>query len=103
MILDHLIHSYVDLKILSISNMNTKGYISDVLKWKFNENDGFKSLTIGGGGYTFPRYMEITYPKAHIDVVEIDPQVTQVVYEHLNMPKNTKINYPILPTAAGML
>jgi spermidine synthase len=62
-----------------------------VLKWRFKKDGAFKSLTIGGGGYTFPRYMEITYPKAHIDVAEIDPQVTKVVYEHLNMPKNTKI------------
>jgi spermidine synthase len=91
MILDHLIHSYVDLNNPLHIEYEYERIYSDVLKWKFNENDEFKSLTIGGGGYTFPRYMEITYPKAHIDVVEIDPQVTRVVYECLNMPKNTRI------------
>jgi len=91
MILDHLIHSYVDLTNPLHIEYEYERIYSDVLKWKFNENNEFTSLTIGGGGYTFPRYMEITYPKAHIDVVEIDPQVTQVVYEHLNMPKDTRI------------
>ena len=91
MMLDNLIHSYVNLDDpLHVEYKYEKIY-ADVLKWRFNKNGEFKSLTIGGGGYTFPRYMEITYPKAHIDVAEIDPQVTKVVYEQLAMPKNTKI------------
>lgn len=91
LILDNLIHSYVDLDNPLYVEYEYERIYADVLKWRFKEDGAFKSLTIGGGGYTFPRYMEITYPKAHIDVAEIDPQVTRVVYEHLNMPKNTKI------------
>ena len=51
----------------------------------------FRSLTIGGGGYTFPRYMETSFPAAKIDVVEIDPQVTKVVYQHLSLPEHSRI------------
>jgi spermidine synthase len=91
MVLDHLIHSYVKLDDpLHIEYPYEKIY-ADVLKWRFTKNTGFRSLTIGGGGYTFPRYMEVSYPGAHIDVVEIDPLVTKVVYDYLGMPKNTKI------------
>jgi spermidine synthase len=51
----------------------------------------FRSLSIGGGGYTFPRYMELSYPRADIDVVEIDPEVTNAVYRYLGLPRDTRI------------
>jgi spermidine synthase len=64
---------------------------ADVLKWRFSNDSPFKSLTIGGGGYTFPRYMEAYYPNAGIEVVEIDPEITGVVYGYLGLPGNTRI------------
>lgn len=91
MVLDNLIHSYVNLEKPTHIEYEYERIYADFLKWKFKQNSEFKSLTIGGGGYTFPRYIETVYPNSHIDVVEIDPQVTQVVYERLGMPKNTKI------------
>ena len=92
LVLDHLIHSYVSLdNPMHIEYPYEKIY-ADVLKWRFKNGAPFRSLTIGGGGYTFPRYMEISYPKAHIDVVEIDPQVTKVVREQLRLPATTRIS-----------
>lgn len=44
-----------------------------------------RALVIGGGGYTFPRYAQETMPASHVDVVEIDPKVTQVAREHLGL------------------
>jgi spermidine synthase len=35
--------------------------------------------------------MEVVYPKAQIDVVEIDPEVTNIVYKHLGLSANTRI------------
>ncbi len=91
LILDNLIHSYVNLdNPLHIEYEYEKIY-SEVLKWRFPRDASFSSLTIGGGGYTFPRYMELYYPNSRVDVVEIDPMVTQVVYKHLGLPKETKI------------
>ncbi len=91
MILDNLIHSYVSLDNPLHIEYEYERIYADVLKWKFKKDLDFKSLTIGGGGYTFPRYMEIYYPNAHIDVVEIDPEVTRIVYSHLGLPKTTRI------------
>lgn len=91
MVLDNLIHSYVALdNPLHIEYEYEKIY-ADVLRWKFEKDQKFKSLTIGGGGYTFPRYMEASYPNAEIDVVEIDPEVTRIVHKHLGLPSNTRI------------
>lgn len=91
LVLDNLTHSYVNLKDpLHIEYKYEKIY-AEVLKWRFAEDAGFRSLTIGGGGYTFPRYMEVSYPNSSIDVVEIDPEITRVVYDYLGLPRNTKI------------
>ncbi len=92
MVLDNLIHSYVCLEDPLHIEYEYERIYSDVLKWKFKRDENFKSLTIGGGGYTFPRYMEVVYPKAQIDVVEIDPEVTNIVYKHLGLSANTRIN-----------
>ena len=42
-------------------------------------------LVIGGGGYTFPRYAKTELPETVMDVVEIDPGVTKVAYDHLGL------------------
>jgi spermidine synthase len=46
---------------------------------------------IGGGGYTFPRYIEVTYPNSQIEVAEIDPGVTETAYAYLALPRDTRI------------
>jgi spermidine synthase len=91
MVLDNLIHSYVCLEDPLHIEYEYERIYSDVLKWKFKKDENFKSLTIGGGGYTFPRYMEVVYPRAQIDVVEIDPEVTNIVYKHLGLSADTRI------------
>jgi predicted membrane-bound spermidine synthase len=91
LVLDNLIHSYVNPgDPLHIEYRYEKIY-TDVLEWRFPKDEAFKSLTIGAGGYTFPRYMEVSYPRAQIDVVEIDPEVTRVSYDYLGLPADTKI------------
>jgi spermidine synthase len=91
MVLDNLIHSYVCLDDPFHIEYEYERIYADVLKWKFQNDTPFKTLTIGGGGYTFPRYMELSYPKAQVDVVEIDPDVTKIVYEHFKLPRTTRI------------
>jgi spermidine synthase len=63
-----------------------------VFQWKFGKGSDFQSLTIGGGGYTFPRYMEAFYPNSGIDVVEIDPVLSRVAFTHLGLPAGTRIH-----------
>jgi spermidine synthase len=91
LVLDNLVHSYVNpADPLHIEYRYEKVY-ADILTWRFGKNAAFHSLTIGAGGYTFPRYMEVFYPNARIDVVEIDPEVTKTSYEHLGLPQTTRI------------
>jgi spermidine synthase len=92
LVLDNLLHSYVNLNDpLHIEYPYEKIY-SEVFHWKFGKGSAFQSLTIGGGGYTFPRYMEAFYPNSGIDVVEIDPGVSRVAYTHLGLPVSTRIH-----------
>jgi spermidine synthase/Tfp pilus assembly protein PilF len=48
-------------------------------------------LVIGGGGYVFPRYIEHIWPDSRIDVIEIDPGVTEVAMQAFGLQRNTKI------------
>ncbi|MCX8034099.1 MAG: fused MFS/spermidine synthase [Thermodesulfovibrio sp.] len=91
LVLDNLIQSYVSLDNPLYLEYEYLRVYADILKWRFDKNNTFKTLSIGGGGYTFPRYMEVYYPNAEIDVVEIDPEVTQVAYEYLGLSPNTRI------------
>jgi spermidine synthase len=91
LILDNLVHSYVNLKEPLHIEYQYEIIYADVLKWRFKKDNSFRSLTIGGGGYTFPKYMEAFYPNSYLDVVEIDPEVTRIVYSHLGLPNSTRI------------
>jgi spermidine synthase len=64
---------------------------ADLVAWKAKSNPQFRALIIGGGGYTFPRYLEMKYPAAQIDVIEIDPHLTEIAHEHLGLSRNTRI------------
>jgi spermidine synthase len=63
----------------------------EIVQWKIGKGEFLKTLFIGGGGYTFPRFMEARYPNAGIDVVEIDPMVTQVSQKYLGISPASKI------------
>jgi tetratricopeptide (TPR) repeat protein len=54
--------------------------------------DKLNVMAIGGGGYVFPRYIETNWPQSRIDVVEIDPAVTEAAIEAFGLARNTSIN-----------
>ena len=49
-----------------------------------------KALIIGGGGFSFPRFLEATYPCKRIDVAEIDPAVKRAAQDKLALPPDDK-------------
>jgi len=51
----------------------------------------FNALCIGGGGYVFPQYLEKNWPKSSIEVIEIDPDVTQAAYKFLGLSEDTSL------------
>jgi spermidine synthase len=63
----------------------------EMVRWQAKKRTSFKALFLGGGGYTFPRFIEAKYPNAEIHVVEIDPEITRMVKKYLGVSENTKI------------
>ena len=91
LVLDHLVHSYTDLNDPFYLEYEYIQIYEEVVRWQSKKRKSFKTLFIGGGGYTFPRFIEAKYPKATIEVVEIDPEVSKVVHQYLGISENTKI------------
>src|SRR5204863_249280 len=52
------------------------------------------TLFLGGGSYTFPRYLRHTYPSTVCEVAEIDPSVTRT-----NPARNVPRMLPTMPQA----
>jgi len=91
LVLDHLVHSYADLEDPLYIEYEYIRIYEEMVRWQASKRGAFKALFLGGGGYTFPRFMEAKYPKAVIHVVEIDPEITRVVQKYLGISEDTKI------------
>ncbi|CAN5881694.1 hypothetical protein BH23PLA1_BH23PLA1_37340 [soil metagenome] len=50
-----------------------------------------RALFLGGGSYTFPRYLQHVFPNAECVVSEIDPAVTEANHIALDLPRDTPI------------
>ncbi len=83
--LDHLVHSSVDPYDPGYLYYHHEHTQMEFLRLARTQTAEPKALVIGGGGYTFPRYALEMMPEAHVDVVEIDPKVTQVARDHLGL------------------
>jgi spermidine synthase len=91
LVLDHLIHSYSDLEDPFYLEYEYIRAYEEVVRWRARGNDAFRALFIGGGGYTFPRFLDAKYSKATMDVVEIDPEVTRVSQEYLGLSETKRV------------
>jgi spermidine synthase len=91
LVLDHLVHSYTDLKDPLYLEYEYIRMYEEMVRWQAKKRRSLKALFLGGGGYTFPRFIEAKYPYAEIDVVEIDPEITRVVKKYLGISESSKI------------
>jgi spermidine synthase len=91
LVLDHLIHSYVLPEDPTFLGYGYERVYDEITAYHARGRTQLDTLFIGGGGYTFPRYIEAVYPGSTIDVMEIDPAVTQAAYDHLAMPITTRV------------
>ncbi len=89
--LDRLIHSYIDVADPTFLGYDYEKTFAQLAAYKSVTEPDFRVLFIGGGGYSFSRYLETIYPSSTIEVAEIDPAVTETVYDHLALPRDTKI------------
>jgi predicted membrane-bound spermidine synthase len=85
LVLDHLTHSYTDMNNPYYMHYGYLKVCQELVAWRSHDDSESRFLFIGGGGYTLPRYMDEKYARAAIDVVEIDPWVTQVVERYLDV------------------
>lgn len=91
LVLDHLIHSYSWVDDPTRLEYGYEKVYAEISKYIARRDSNVSAMFIGGGGYTFPRYLETVYPSSHIDVVEIDPGVTQTAYGYLGLRPDTRV------------
>jgi spermidine synthase len=92
LVLDHLVHSYTDLKDPLYLEYEYIRMYEEIVGWQAKKRESLKVLFLGGGGYTFPRFIEAKYFQAVIQVVEIDPEITRVVKKYLGVSDPTQIH-----------
>jgi spermidine synthase len=91
LMLDRLIHSYVVLDDPTVLDYGYERAYADLTQAHLTGRTDVHTLFIGGGGYTFPRYVDASYPGAAIDVIEIDPAVTATARERLGLSESRRI------------
>jgi spermidine synthase len=91
LILDHLIHSHSDLADPTYIAYDYERTYATVTAGIARRQPALRALFIGGGGYTFPRYLETRYPAATIEVAEIDPAVTAAAYQYMGLPADSRV------------
>lgn len=91
LMLDRLVHSFVVPEDPTVLGYGYERAYAALTKAHAAGRPALDTLFIGGGGYTFPRYVEAVYPRATVDVLEIDPAVTETTYERLGLSRTTRI------------
>lgn len=91
LVLDHLIHSFSKPNDPKFLEYGYERVYSELTQFKSESAPQLRTAFIGGGGYTFPRYVEAVYPGSTVHVVEIDPAVTEVAFERLGVPRDSRI------------
>ncbi|MDA1043900.1 MAG: fused MFS/spermidine synthase [Verrucomicrobia bacterium] len=87
--LDTVVHGYVDIadpQYLHYAYEHIYSHISNrVLQRHREAGQVLRTLFIGGGAYTYPRYQKLTFPEVQCDISEIDPKVTLAVQEAMGL------------------
>ena len=91
LVLDHLIHSYSILEDPTRLDYDYVKIYAELISYIAGGRTGIRTFSVGGGGYTFPRYLEVVYPDAMIEVAEIDPAVTEMAHARMGLPRDTRV------------
>jgi predicted membrane-bound spermidine synthase len=89
--LDHLVHSYSDLRDPAYLEYDYLRAFRDGIVQVARRRANFRLLFIGGGGYTLPRLVVTEYPHAHVDVIEIDAEVTRTARQFFGVPRSPRL------------
>ena len=97
LVLDRLVHSAIDLddpNFLHYPHERVQGDLTRSAALQARAaNRTPRILVIGGGGYSFPRWIEAQADlnDVEIDVVEIDPAVTEIARDKLGLSRRSRI------------
>ena len=92
LVLDRLSHAYVDLADPTNLKFGYERRFSDAVgPYLDGLGRPVDVLHVGGGGFTFPRYLEATRPVASQTVLELDPRVLAVAQEQLGFAPSDAI------------
>ncbi|MDP6454889.1 MAG: fused MFS/spermidine synthase [SAR202 cluster bacterium] len=89
--LDALLHSYSDIDDPYYLRYSYEKVFADLATYIGRTDPDMDVLFIGGGGYTMPRFLEAVYPRSNLEVVEIDPEVTEIATDYLGLSRRTRI------------
>jgi spermidine synthase len=89
--LDYLIHGYVDLDDPSHLEYDYELVYRDLTRKYMGEKADISAFFMGGGSYTFQRWVLNEWPGANIVVAEIDPLVLKANHNALGLPSDTPI------------
>ena len=98
LVLDRLVHSAIDLDDPSFLHYPHERIQGDFTRAAAKDARAAgrtpRVLVIGGGGYSFPRWVEsqADLNDVIIDVVEIDPAVTEIAHDRLGLSRETRIH-----------
>ena len=91
LVLDRLVHSFTSMDDPTKLVYGYEQMYAEATAYRAAGRPDLRVLFIGGGGYTFPKYMEATYPGSDLEVIEIDPGVTRIAYDLLGVPADSRI------------
>jgi len=78
--LDELIHGYVSISDPSAPVYGYERVYRQIVDTKYGPTKAVTGFGIGGGAFTFPRYLE-EFHHGHTEVAEIDKEVTKIAHE----------------------
>ncbi len=102
LLLDGVPQSHVDLddpEHLEFEYVRRMGHVVDLAA---EEGAPLDVVHLGGGALTLPRYVAVTRPGSRQRVVELDEPLTELVREHLPLPRQARIRVRAADARAGL-
>lgn len=82
---------FVQSRMYLDSDENVSEYVKHYHLIRHFKPDFQKTLMIGGAGYSFPKDYLRNYPTAEMQVVEIDPQMTEIAKKYFRLAENPRL------------
>lgn len=93
--LDFLIHAYIDMEgpdRLQYDYEQVYAGLTELASRDWPAERKPRALSLGGGGFVFPRWMLRRWPGAYVEVAELDPAVTRAGFEAFGLSRQTPLH-----------